>query len=290
LGDAAAEGGGFFEGAEGGPESGFEGLGLFIDHAVGGVSVTDVAAELEAFAVGEFPDGAAALRAGETGGGTGEFFRDEGVGTLFSDIGWRSLSVVHVGFLDRLADEPDEECGDFFGACDVIDFDVAECTGGHAGEVGVGGVLDDGDAAGFFDVGEAEGAVVEAAGEDDADDLGTFCLRRSAEEGINGGAEAVFLGAAGEADGVVADDEVVVRGRDIDMAIFEFSAVFDGLDDDAAGAGEEFGEDAAAGGSGVEDDADSGGEVVGEAGDDAEEDFDAPGGSAHDDEVWKQRH
>ena len=79
--------------------------------------------------------------------------------------------------------------------------------------------------AGAVDFVEADGAVVEAAGEDDADDGGSAGFGGGAEEGIDGGAEAVFAGAAGEVDAGVLDEEVLVGRGDVDVAGVERLAV-----------------------------------------------------------------
>ena len=94
----------------------------------------------------------------------------------------------------------------------VIDFDVLERVERHAGGDRFFGMLHNGGAAALLDRPEPGGAVIQPAGEHDADGARSEGLRGRAEEGIDGRAEAVLLRAAGEPDDAAGLEQQVVIG------------------------------------------------------------------------------
>lgn len=120
------------------------------------------------------------------------------------------------------ADQFDEKRAEGGEAGHVIDRDMIERTLRHGRKRGFLGILHDGQAAMAFDPGEAGDALIEGAGQDDANDPVAVNIGGGTEQGIDGGAEVIFFGAMPKSHGVVAfHDEVIIGGRDIDLSVFD---------------------------------------------------------------------
>jgi hypothetical protein len=77
---------------------------------------------------------------------------------------------------------------------DVVDAHMLDRAPWHRGIQGIVGILHDGGPAELLDGAQAGGAVIEIAGEHDADRPRTVDLCGSPEERVDGGAEAISLG------------------------------------------------------------------------------------------------
>jgi len=86
-------------------------------------------------------------------------------------------------------------------------------------------VLGDGDSAEVLDHLQPLAAVVEGAGEDDADHARAVAPGRRPEERIDGRAKAVLARTPRHADGPVLDEQVAVRRRDVEPSVAETFAV-----------------------------------------------------------------
>jgi hypothetical protein len=95
---------------------------------------------------------------------------------------------------------------------------VALSASRHRRELGVGRILHDGDAAKLLNRPESSGAIVEVAGQDDADGARPEHLGRRAEQRIDGRPEPVLVWPSGDADPPRFDDEVTVGRGNVDAA------------------------------------------------------------------------
>ena len=93
---------------------------------------------------------------------------------------------------------------------DVVHRDAPERAHDHAGIGGFLGLLHQREPAAGLDLDQADGAVVEGSGEDDADDPGSEPRRRAPEEGIDGRAVPLLPGTVGAADAAAGQHQVLV--------------------------------------------------------------------------------
>jgi hypothetical protein len=118
----------------------------------------------------------------------------------------------------------------------MIDVDVAQRVARHLGIIGVVGILHHGDAAAALDRVQPGGAVVEHAGQHDADDLRRVVAGRGAEHHVDRRAEAVLARAAAQPRAAVTQHQVLVGRRDVDPPGRERCAVLGELGRQRGGA------------------------------------------------------
>src|SRR5262245_39169004 len=100
----------------------------------------------------------------------------------------------------------------------VVDRNVLERARGHVRTQSVAGVLHDCYTPMTFDFVEAGRAVVQPPGQDYPDHPGAIGLRGAAKQRVDRGADPVHAGAARENQMTPADQKMMVRGRNINIA------------------------------------------------------------------------
>jgi hypothetical protein len=134
----------------------------------------------------------------------------------------------------------------------------------HAVVFGVVGRLHDGDAAALLDRPQPRRAVVEDAGQDDADGALAVQVRGRAKERVDGRTVAIVFGTARDAHSVIVDEEVMVRRRDVDVRGADEVAVLGSNDRQPRIASQDLDEVAAPVGLEVHDDEERRREVLGQ--------------------------
>jgi hypothetical protein len=172
----------------------------------GGKRVARMAAVTRQTVEFQFPQRAVAFRAGE-GGSPADFLQVFHIAIPAGDLVF-DIDPVHGA--GRLAHgkgvlcgaggrQFDQRGGNLVQAQRAVDVDVPERAGGHIRRFGLGRVLHDGEPAARLDRLQTDGAVVQVAGQDDADRAGAKGGGGGAEQRIDRRTAVVFLGTVHQA-------------------------------------------------------------------------------------------
>jgi hypothetical protein len=142
---------------------------------------------------------------------------------------------------------------------------------GHAREAGLPGILDDRDASGLLDGGQAGGPVIQDARQHDADDAGPEGARRRAEQDVDRRPVQVLAGTSVHPHRLLGQEQMMVRRRDVNPALEEPDGLSRGHRRKPARPGEQIGKVRAGHGGHVEDDEEGSGKILGQATNDLQE-------------------
>src|SRR5581483_3868850 len=222
MGHPPAELGLLLEGADGGPERLLHAVVLAGHQALHRQGVAHVAAETGERPIADVPERAAAVGAGERGERPSRPVLVQAVRPMLRDARALGFAAWHASSsLRRLARELGDDRRHLAHPEDVVDRDAPDRAPRHALHQRVLEILRDRDATMALDRLEPGGAVVERAGEDDADHARALAHGRRAEERVDGRPEAILARATRHADGAVVEQEVMVRRRDVDASVRE---------------------------------------------------------------------
>lgn len=198
---------------------------------------------------------------------------------LHTRLPWKSLTRGH-----NLRGERANLLGDLRQRQHELHGAVIDGARGHGWKERVGGILGDADTAAASDRQQPRGAVVEIAGEDDADHAWSVRHGGTPEHRIHGGTVSVFSRPAHEVDAAVEDDEVPIGWRDVDASGLDRGAGLRMCGGQRARALENFRENARAVHGEMHRDEHGAGKIRRQPAHDARNSFDAAGGGPdHDD-------
>ena len=163
----------------------------------------------------------------------------------------------------------------------MVHRDAPERAHDHAGIGGFLGLLDQREPAAGLDLDQADGAVVEGSGQDDAHDPGSEHPGRAPEEGIDGRAVSLLPRTVGAADAAAGQYQVLVGAGHADTARQDDVAIDRLRDVQRGGPPEDVGKRTDALGREVVDDEHGAGKVGGQASHQPKKGLDAPSGKPH---------
>lgn len=168
---------------------------------------------------------------------------------------------------------------------DVINDDAPDRAERHIAELRIVGILNQGKSTVPLDLQKPSGAVVEHAGEDDANDSWSKIVSRRAKQRVHGRAVQVFCRPPAEGDSSVVAQQMMVGRRDIDAASLDLVAIARLEHRHRRLAAPYSGKVAHESGPEVENDEDRRGKIGGEIMKQFPDGFDASGGGANDYDV-----
>jgi hypothetical protein len=221
LGHPPGQGRLLLQGPQRAPQGRLQPVRLLGQKALGAPGVPDAAAEPQQIAVGELPEGPAALGAGEPGRGAGPVVSVGGAGFEFRHVRLLARLPGQAGQIREgraLGGQPGQQLRQLRRRHTMVHHHVTEGALGHARVHRVVRVLDDGQSAPLFDGHQSRRPVVQHPGQDDPDHLLAVAAGRGAEQGVGRRAVAVLAGPAGHPHVPRLDQQVVVRRGHVNAA------------------------------------------------------------------------
>ena len=297
FGHSPSQTGALLQYSKGGPEGDVEAVGLLGHEAVGGVAVTDMAAEFENFAVAQFPERPAALRAGEPGGGAVQFAGDQCFAAQFRHVllGFAALQHLLTSLGDGLPCQPLEYGRHLFNPKNVIDGNVLNGAFRHTGQGRFLRILHDHGAAELFDEAGADGPVIQSAGKDQGDDPRAMASGGGAKQRIDRRPEPVFFGAAGGAQVMALEQQVTVAWGNVDASVADRPPIHGVLGGKSSFSAEQLRQHAAAVRRRMDDDEQRRRQIGGKTTDQFQQGLNSPRRGPDDDDVvschqWNRKH